>query len=81
MSAQSSAKTFTIEQVLASSSHTSRLTNLKFMVGADSSKVSSDGLERAAAKLMHAKMSGILAFSKTMRTIKSENYLLSDIVG
>lgn len=81
MSHDPSTKTFTIEQVLAERGPDRHLTNLKFLVSSQGESVSATGLRRVAAKLMHARDAGTLAFSRNMRTVKSENYLISDIIA
>ncbi|WP_281701047.1 hypothetical protein [Acetobacter malorum] len=81
MSQDITTKTFSIEQVLAERGPHRHLTNLKFMVSSQGEHVSAAGLKRVAAKLMHAKDNHRLKFSHDMRSIKSENYLIADIVA
>lgn len=81
MSHETSTKTFTIEQVLQARDAKRSLTNLKFMVSSQGDSVSPAGLRRVAAKLMNARDTGALVFSREMRKTKSENYLISDFVA
>lgn len=81
MSHDASTKAFTIEQVLADRGSHKHLTNLKFLVSSQGENVSAAGLRRVAAKLMHARDTNALTFSLNMRSAKSENYLISDIIA
>lgn len=81
MSDKTITKTYTIREVLEARPKNRHLKNLKFMVSPNAAGISAAGLRRTAAKLLHGRDSNELVFSKNMRDIKGDNFLISEIIS